>query len=62
MVRAIGYDILFAAVGLITFALIAPLVFHGADMRGIGAVFFPIIVLVCGGIGFAIGVRRGPKP
>lgn len=58
MVRAIGFAVLFSIVGLVAFALIAPLVSPDGDLRQIGAAAFPIIVLVSGGIGFAIGLRR----
>lgn len=62
MLRAFGFAILFAVVGLIAFALIAPLILRGGNMRGIGAAAFPIILLVGGGIGFVIGLRRRPNP
>lgn len=62
MARAIGFAVLFAVVGLVAFALIAPLAFPDGDMRRIGAAAFPVVVLVGGGIGFAIGLRRRSRP
>jgi hypothetical protein len=64
MARAIGFAVLFAVVGLVAFALLAPLTFPGGDLSRIGTTAFPVIVLVGGGIGLAIGLRssrRGGK-
>jgi len=52
----------FCAAG-IAFALLAPLISpRGTDFRKQGAAAFPIIILICGGFGFAFGWRRRKKP
>jgi hypothetical protein len=61
MIKAILFALLFIVVGAIVSALLAPLLFRGADFRKIGAASFPIIVVVCGGAGFAFGLRRSKK-
>jgi hypothetical protein len=61
MIKSILFALLFAAVGAVAFALLAPLLFQGADLRKLGAAAFPVIVLVCGGAGFVFGLRRGKK-
>ena len=62
MIKALLFALLFAVVGLVAFAFIGPLFIHGADAnRKVGAVAFPVIVLVCGGSGFAFGLRRKTK-
>ena len=58
MVKAILFAIVFSVVGLVVFALIAPLIFPNEYLRKVGQSAFPIIVLVLGGIGFVIGLRR----
>ena len=55
------FALLFAFAGLVAFAFIGPLFFHGEDARKAGAVAFPILVLVCGGAGFVFGLRRKKK-
>lgn len=61
MIKAISFALLFVVLGAIAFAFLAPLLFHGADMRRLGAIMFPLIVLVCGTGGFAFGWRRRKK-
>jgi hypothetical protein len=61
MIKAILFAILFALIGLVAFALLAPLLFHGADFRKLGAVSAPFIVLVFGLVGFIFGWRRYKK-
>jgi hypothetical protein len=61
MIKALLFALLFAVVGLVAFAFIGPLFFHGADARKAGAAAFPVIVLVCGGSGFVFGLRRKKK-
>lgn len=62
MVKAVLFAVLFAIVGAVVFALLAPLLFGGADLRRLGAVLGPVVFLVCGGAGFAIGWTRRTKP
>ena len=61
MLKAILFAFLFVVVGAVAFALLAPLLLQGADFRKLGAITFPVILLVCGGAGFAFGMRRGKK-
>ena len=61
MVRGILFALLFIVIGAFAFALLAPLVFRGADFRRLGAVAFPVILLVCGGAGFCWGLGRSKK-
>ena len=61
MLKALLFAVLFAVLGLVVFALVAPLVFSGGDFRRIGATSFPFVVLICGTIGFFIGRRSRPK-
>lgn len=61
MVRAIIFAVLFIVVGGILFALIAPLVFQGANMEKVGQAAFPIIAPVCGVIGFIVGLKTRKK-
>ena len=61
MTKAILFALLFVVVGAVTFALLAPLLFRGADFRKLGAVSFPVILVVCGGAGFAFGLSRSKK-
>jgi hypothetical protein len=41
----------------VSFALLAPLIFSG-DFRKIGALAAPVIVVVCGGLGFWFGLSK----
>jgi hypothetical protein len=61
MIKAILFALLFVVVGLVVVPLLAPLIFHGGDMRKIGAASFPIILVVGGVAGFAFGWRRNKK-
>jgi hypothetical protein len=61
MVKAILFAILFAIVGLVVFALLAPVVLKGSDPRTVGRIAFPFIVLICGIAGFVFGKRRSKK-
>jgi hypothetical protein len=61
MIKALLFALLFAVVGLVAFAFIGPLFFHGEDARKVGAAAFPVIVLVCGGAGFGFGLHRSSK-
>jgi hypothetical protein len=61
MIKAIVFAILFVVVGAVAFALLAPLLFHGADFRKLGQTAFPVILLVCGTTGFIFGWRRSKK-
>jgi NADH:ubiquinone oxidoreductase subunit 3 (subunit A) len=58
MIKGFLFALLFIVLGLILFSLLAPLLFHGANMRAIGAASFPVIVMVCGVAGFVYG-RKG---
>jgi hypothetical protein len=61
MLKAILFAVVFVIVGAVAFALLAPLLFQGADFRKLGAAAFPVILLVCGGAGFFFGLRRSKK-
>jgi hypothetical protein len=61
IIKAILFALLFVIVGAVAFALIAPLLFHNADLRTLGAVAFPFIIIVCGGGGFCLGLSRSRK-
>ena len=61
MIKAFLFALLFVVIGAIAFAFLAPLFFHGADTRRLGAAMLPWIVLVCGAGGFAFGWRRRKK-
>jgi hypothetical protein len=65
MKKASLFALGFAVVGLIVFAMLAPilvpLLFHGVDYRKVGADAFGVIVLVCGASGFVFGLRRNKK-
>ncbi|MHB1455553.1 MAG: hypothetical protein ACYC0V_01420 [Armatimonadota bacterium] len=52
------FSFIFAFGGLIVFALLAPILFRGQDMRMVGQMASPIIVIVFGPIGFAFGFLR----
>jgi hypothetical protein len=58
MIKAILFAMLFALVGLVAFAFLVPLLFHGVDFRKLGAVSAPFSVLVFGLVGFIFGWRR----
>jgi hypothetical protein len=62
MIKAILFAALFAFVGLVVFAFLGPLLFHGANPRQMGQMSAPIIVCVLGLIGFIFGWRRQKKP
>jgi hypothetical protein len=61
MIKATLFAVLFALIGLVIFALLAPLLFQHADFRKLGEVSAPFIVLVFGLIGFIFGWRRHKK-
>jgi len=61
MIKAFLFALLFIVIGAVAVAFLAPLLFHGADMRRLGAITFPLIVLFCGSCGFAFGWRRRKK-
>jgi hypothetical protein len=61
MLKAILFAVLLAVVGLILFALTAPLLLPDANQRALGALAFPFIVMVCGAVGFVIGWRGRKK-
>ena len=61
MIKAFLFALLFVVIGAVAFAFLAPLLFHGADMRRLGATMFPWIILVCGAGGFVFGWRRRKK-
>ena len=44
MIKAISFALLFVVIGAIAFAFLAPLVFHGADMRRFGATMLPSVL------------------
>jgi hypothetical protein len=61
MLKAVLFGAAFIVAGAILFALLAPLLFPGSDMTTVGAVAFPILVVVCGVAGFAFGLARSKK-
>jgi hypothetical protein len=61
MPKAILFGLLFVVIGAVAFALLAPLLFRGADFRKLGAAAFPVILLACGCAGFFFGLRRSKK-
>jgi hypothetical protein len=61
MIKAILFAVLFAIIGLIVFAFLGPLLFHGVDPRKMGEISAPVIVCVLGLIGFVFGWRRHKK-
>jgi len=60
MIKALLFAVLFVIVGLVSFALLAPLVLSG-NVRTIGAMAAPVIVIVCGAAGFWFGLSRKKK-
>ena len=61
MIKPILFGILFAIVGLVLFAFLAPLFLHPADPRKLGQIAAPVIVLVFGLARFIWGWRRRKK-
>jgi len=57
MIKGILFAVVFTIVGAVVFSVLAPLLFHGADFRKLGAAAFPFILLFCGGFGFIYGFR-----
>ncbi|HAO80724.1 MAG TPA: hypothetical protein DCQ92_17480 [Verrucomicrobia subdivision 3 bacterium] len=60
MLKTFLFAVLFIIIGLVSFALLAPLVFSG-DFRKIGTMAAPVIVIVCGATGFWFGLSRKKK-
>lgn len=58
--KPVLFAVLFVIVGLVGFALLAPLVFSGNFIK-IGALAAPVIVIVCGAAGFWFGLSRKKK-
>ena len=61
MKQAILWGVVFAVVALIVFPLIAPLVFRGGNMRQLGAISFPILIVIGGGAGVTFGLTRSRR-
>jgi hypothetical protein len=61
MIKALLFAFVFLVVGLVVWSVLAPLLFRGADFEKLGAMAFPVILLVCGGMGFFYGLRRGKR-
>jgi hypothetical protein len=61
MIKAILFAVLFIVLGMVIFAFIAPILFHGANMQQVGAAAFPFIFIVCGIAGFVVGWRKRKK-
>jgi predicted ABC-type sugar transport system permease subunit len=61
MLKAILFAVVFIVLGMIVFAFVAPLLFRGANMQQVGAAASPIILLVCGALGFFVGWRKRKK-
>jgi hypothetical protein len=55
MGRAFLFAVLFVLAGLVSFAFIAPLLFHSADFKKLGQGSAPFIVLIFGSVGFILG-------
>jgi hypothetical protein len=55
MKRGCLVSIICVIAGLLSFALLAPLIFHDADKRALGRNSFPVIVIVFGVAGYFIG-------
>jgi uncharacterized RDD family membrane protein YckC len=60
MMKAFLFAVLFVIIGLVSFALLAPLVLSG-NPRETGAMATPVIVIVCGVAGFWFGLSRKKK-
>jgi hypothetical protein len=60
MIKALLFAALFVIIGLVSFALLAPLMLSG-NFRKIGALAAPVIVIVCGAAGFGFGLSRKKK-
>jgi hypothetical protein len=56
--KAFLYAVLFAVIGMVVFALLAPLLFPDANPRRLGQLAGPVIFLVAGGLGFVVGWFR----
>lgn len=52
------FSFIFVIAGSIVFALLAPFLFKGQDMRMVGQMSFPILLIVFGTIGFVFGFLR----
>jgi hypothetical protein len=61
MIRAILYALAGFILTMVIFALLAPLLFQGADMRKVGAMLGAPAALVGGILGFIIGLVRSRK-
>jgi hypothetical protein len=61
MKQGIIWAIVFAAVTLVVFPFIAPLVFRGSNMRQLGAAAFPVLLILGGGAGFMFGLARSRR-
>jgi hypothetical protein len=51
----------FVVVGMVAFALLAPLIFRGADFERLGRAVGPFILIVGGACGFYFGYQRQRK-
>jgi hypothetical protein len=61
MLKSILFSLLFILLGLVVFSLLAPILFHGSDMRQLGAASFPFIAIGCGVAGFLYGRAQSRK-
>jgi hypothetical protein len=61
MKQAILWGVIFAVVALLIFPFIAPLLFHGSNMRQLGENAFPFLVIVGGVLGIVFGIVRSRK-
>jgi hypothetical protein len=59
--KAFLYAVLFAVIGMVIFALLAPLLFPDANPRRLGQLSGAVILLVAGGIGFVVRWFRAKK-
>ena len=62
MLKAILFALLFIVLGMIVFAFIAPILFHGANMEQVGFTASPFITIISGVVGFIVGWRKRKKP
>jgi hypothetical protein len=58
MKQVLWWGVVFAVVALLMAPFIAPLLFHGSNMRKLGATAFPFLVLVGGSSGIVFGIMR----